>query len=490
MGIEQDVVIVGSGPNGLAAAVVMARAGLSVLVLERNATIGGGARTEDLGLAPGIVHDLCSAVHPMAVASPFFSEFDLAARGVELLVPQVQYAQPVTASQAAVAYRDVSQTAQRLGVDGKAWESLFGYLSRHPDAVIGAALGDKRSIPSSLITNMPGAARFAMQVLEQGTGLWGARFKEQFAPALLTGVAAHAITELPSLSGSGTALMLATIAHSHGWPIPKGGSQSITDALVSDLEAHGGEIWVNHEVSRHNDLPSARAYLFDTTPLAAMDILGHRVPADVQRGLRKFRHGNGAAKVDFVTSEPIPWADPEVRTAGTVHLGGTREDLRRAERDIARGVESKAPVVLVSDPGQTDGSRVVNGVRPVWAYAHVPAQSDVDPTEAIAARIEAFAPGFKDTIVASASIPASRMELHNPNYVGGDIAGGAATMWQMFARPSMRWNPYSLGTPGAYLCSASTPPGPGVHGLGGMYAAQHALREVFGIKTRPTLGPR
>lgn len=489
MSVERDVVVVGSGPNGLVSAVILARAGLSVRVLEKNSTIGGGARTLDLGLYPGIVHDVCSAVHPMGVASPFFQEFDLAARGVELLQPEIQYAQPMANGNAGLAYRDVRQTAAGLGADADAWLSLFGHLSEHPNAVIAAALGDKRSLSMTMLKEFTGVAQFGMYALEQGTGLWNMRFKDAMAPALLTGVAAHAIGPLPSIAGAGTALMLATIAHSHGWPIPRGGTQTITDALASDLLAHGGEIWTDYEVKDRSDLPSAQAYVFDTTPRSALRILGQSVPEDLARDLNRFRYGSGAAKVDFVTSEPIPWTNPGVGKAGTVHIGGTRQDMAHAEAEITRGRFAQDPVVLLSDPSVVDQSRTVNGHRPIWTYAHVPAGSTQDPTEAIIRRIETYAPGFRDTIVASASVPASRMELHNPNYIGGDIAGGAATLWQMFARPTLRWNPYSLGVPGMYLCSASTPPGPGVHGLSGMNAAQRVLSEVFGEKQRPSVRP-
>ncbi|MDM7854854.1 phytoene desaturase family protein [Cellulomonas alba] len=486
-----EVVVVGAGPNGLAAAVTCARAGLRVQVLEAQPTLGGGARTLDLGLAPGIVHDLCSAVHPMAWASPFFQAFDLGARGVELLTPEVSFAQPLPGGRAGIAYRDLGRTVDALGPDGAAWAALVGRLSEHADAVTAVALGDKRSIPDGLgLAGLPTALRFGLEVLEQGSRAWDRRFTGDVAPALLTGVAAHAIAPLPTTAAAGTALLLASLAHAGaGWPIPRGGSQALTDALLADLRAHGGTVVVDRPVRSYGDLPGAHCYLFDTTPGTVLRVLGDRLPARTRRAFERFRHGNAAAKVDFVLSGPVPWAAPDVALAGTVHVGGTRPEMAAAEAAVAAGRHAERPMMLVSDPSVVDPGRRSGGLRPLWSYAHVPAGSDVDVTEAVTAHIERYAPGFRDVVVASRCIPASQMSHHNENYVGGDISAGAVTLKQMLVRPTLGLDPYATGRDGVYLCSASTPPGPGVHGMAGWLAARRALREVFSIAAAPSLAP-
>lgn len=485
-----DVVVVGSGPNGMAAAVTMARAGLGVVVLEAQPTIGGGARTAELGLAPGIRHDLCSAVHPLATSSPFFRAFDLRARGVELTAPEVSYGQPLDGGRAALAYRDLERTAAGLGADGDAWRSLLGPLVRDIDAVLGISLGDMRSIPGPVRSprGLRGATAFGLRLLEQGTRCWNHRFSGDAAPALLTGVAAHAIAPVPTLAAAGTALMLGALAHHGGWTVPVGGSQAISDALAADLLAHGGEIRTGHRVSHWHQLPRARAYLLDTAPGAAAGIWADQLPADVHRALRRHRHGDAAAKVDFVLRGPVPWAAPELAQAATVHVGGTRADMARAEHDVARGRHPDQPVVLVSDPTLTDPGRGRDGLRPLWAYAHVPAGSTRDMTEAVTARIEHFAPGFRDVVVAARGVPAARLAETNESYVGGDIAGGAVTMARMLTGSTGRLDPYRLGIPGVYLCSASAPPAPGVHGMSGWHAARRALRDRFGRRP-PSLAP-
>lgn len=489
---EFDAVVVGSGPNGLAAAVTLARAGLAVTVLESQPDIGGGARTVDLGLAPGITHDLCSAAHALAAGSPFFQAFEPEARGVELVAPEASYAQPLDHEPAAIAWRDVERTADGLGADGCAWRSTLGALAANWRTVAQLSLGDKRSIPPGVLDPraLPAAALFGAMVGAQGTPAWGLPLGTERARALLAGVGAHAIGPMPSLAIGATSMLLGTLAHATGWPIPVGGSQSLIDALVRDLEQHGGTVVTGHHVHTWRDVPPARAVLLDTTAGAAADILANRLPRRLERALRGFRHGNAAAKVDYVLSGPVPWRDTEVGHAGTVHLGGTRAQMARAEAQVEAGRRAEQPVTLVSDPSVADPSRRSGGLRPLWAYAHVPAGDPSDPTETITAQIERFAPGFRDLVVASRAIPAAEMAQHNPSLVGGDFAQGRVTMYDMIARPTSRLDPYRLGDCGWYLCSGATPPGPGVHGMSGWHAARRVLRTRFGATAMPSLSPR
>ncbi|MFD2793878.1 phytoene desaturase family protein [Promicromonospora vindobonensis] len=472
------VVVVGSGPNGLAAAVTLARAGVPVTVLEEQETAGGGARTLDLGLAPGVVHDICSAVHPMAAASPFFRELDLGALGVELLTPEVSYAQPLPGGRAGIAYRSLPATTAGLGADGPAWESLLGVLARRWDRLAELGLGDLHRVPGQVRpSDLPLLTRLAVGVLEQGTPAWGARFRGDVAPALLSGVATHAIAPLPSVPAAAVALVLAALAHSPGgWAVPRGGSGALANALVRDLENHGGTLVTGHPVRTRSDLPPARVYVFATAPGVVARVLGDELPAGARRRLAGFRHGNAAAKVDFVLSGPVPWTVPDVGRAGTVHVGGTRAEAAAAEREVAAGRHAERPVCLVSDPAVSDPGREVGGLRPLWSYAHVPAGSDLDVTEAVTRQIERFAPGFRDVVVAARCVPAARMSGHDAALVDGDILGGALTVPRLVSGPARRWDPYATGAPNVLLCSSSTPPGPGVHGLGGLYAARRVLR--------------
>jgi phytoene dehydrogenase-like protein len=469
-----DAVVVGAGPNGLAAAVTLARAGLKVLVLERGDTIGGGARTSEL-TEPGFLNDVCSAVHPMALQSEFFRRFELEDR-IELPLPEVQYGHPLDGGRAGIAYRDLDRTADALGVDGPAYRELMAPLVRKVDAVSAFATDSLLRVPRHPITT----AQFGLRVLEQGTPAWNIRFRDDVAPGMLSGVAAHSIQSMPSLSTAAAALSLGVYAHGRGWPIPVGGSQSIVDALAADLIAHGGEIETGVDVRSASDIPRTSAVLFDTSVPAMLDLAGRRIGAGLRVALRTFRFGNAASKVDFALSGPVPWTNEELRRAGTVHIGGTRAEIAAAEHAVSKGRHAERPYVLGSQPTVVDPSRAPAGRHVFWAYAHVPAGSNVDQTEAITRQIERFAPGFRDVIISSSSRTAVDMAAYNPNYVGGDIASGAATFMQLLRRPRLSSDPWRMGH-GVYLCSEASAPGPGVHGMAGWHAARSALRHTFGV---------
>jgi phytoene dehydrogenase-like protein len=478
-----DVAVVGSGPNGLAAAVTMARAGLSVRVFEAAGSAGGGSRSAELTL-PGHLHDVCSAVHPMALASPFFREFGIERR-IDFVIPEVSYAQVLEDGRAGLAWRDLDRTVAGLGVDGKAWQRLFEPLVRNQDAVVDFTMSPMFRIPRRPIA----AAEFGLRALATARAA-DAGFETDEASGLLAGVSAHSIARVGSLGARGTGLLLGSLAHSPGgWPIPIGGSQAIVDALVADLRAHGGEVVTEARIESLRELPSAHAVLLDVTPRALDAIGGDLLPRGYRSSLRQFRYGNAASKVDFVLDGPVPWANPEVALAGTVHIGGNAAEVDAGEREVARGLHPNRPYVLLSQPSAFDPGRAPAGHTILWAYTHVPRASGRDMTEPVTARIEEFAPGFRDRIVASAAIPASALQLYNANYVDGDIASGAATFDQLLARPVLSGSPWRTPLEGVYLCSASTSPGPGVHGMAGWQAARAALSDVFGITEPPSLAP-
>lgn len=480
---ELDAIVVGSGPNGLAAAVTLARAGLRVHVLERNAQAGGGARTMELTL-PGFLHDVCSAVHPLALASEFFRAFALERR-VEFIIPDASFAQPLDGGRGAVAYRSLTRTAEELGRDGAAYARLLGPLARRADAVAAFTGAPLLPVPRHPLA----LARFGIAAMEQGGPLWNARFREDAAPALLAGAMAHAILPMPGLGAAGAGLSLTSYAHARGWPIPVGGTQAITDAMLADLLAHGGTIETGVEVGSLDELPPAKTVMLDVTPRALLRLAGDRVPADYRRSLERFRYGNGVAKVDFALSDPVPWADARLRRAGTVHVGGTRAEIARAEHEVAHGRHPGSPYVLVSQPTVFDPSRAPAGRHTLWAYTHVPAGSRVDRAEAVVRQIERFAPGFRDTILATSSMDAVAVEDHNPNYIGGDISAGEASFGQLLVRPVASGDPWRTPIAGVYLCSASAAPGPGVHGMVGWRAARSALAHEFGVRDAPALAP-
>ncbi|WP_299033125.1 NAD(P)/FAD-dependent oxidoreductase [uncultured Pseudokineococcus sp.] len=477
---DVDVVVVGAGPNGLAAAVVCARAGLSVEVVEAADTIGGGARTQELTL-PGFRHDVCSAVHPMAVASPFFEAFDLAAHGVDMLQPEIPYAQPLDGGRAGLAFRDLERTVEGLGVDGPAWRSLVGRLAETWRGTADVALSDFRSLPRHPLQ----AASFAAAVFEQGTRAWDLRFREDVAPALLTGVSSHAIAPPRRLAPAAGGLWLASLAHARGWPIPRGGSQSMMDALADDVRARGGVIRTGEKVESLGQLPRARAVMMDVAPQGLLDVAGDQLPPGYRRWLERWRYGGGVCKVDYALSGPVPWAAEHVDRAGTVHLAGSRPEMQAAERDVVAGRHAERPVVLACQPGVVDDSRAPEGKHTLWTYAHVPNNSPRDISDQITAQIERFAPGFRDLVLATDVLPAAGQQGREPNNVGGDIATGAVTPWQLVMRPVPTWDPYRTPLNGVYLASASVPPGPAVHGMGGVHAAGRVLRQRFGRKVDP-----
>ncbi|MEU4029959.1 phytoene desaturase family protein [Streptomyces anulatus] len=477
-----DVAVVGSGPNGLAAAITMARAGLTVHVHEQAATPGGGLRGEAL-FDSEVWHDVCAAVHPMAAASAFFREFDLGARGVDLLHPPVSYAHPLDGGVSGLAHRDLAETAAGLGADGPRWRRLMAPLVRHSRGVTDFVLSGQRTFPEDPAVPALLGPRLLDHLL-RGSGL-----RTEAGQALLTGVAAHAVGRLPSFPGAAIALLLGHLAHASGWPLPRGGSVRIAEALVADLRAHGGVVHTDHRVRDLAEL-NAPVIMLDTTPKGLLALAGNRLPAFYRRALSRFRYGPGAAKADFLVSGPVPWTDPEVGRAGTVHLGGTRAETLAAENAAAHGEPTDQPFVLLVDPAVADPGRAVRGRRPLWAYAHVPNGDDRDPVPLITRRIERYAPGFADTVIAARGISAAAYGAYNPNYPGGDIGAGAITLMQSVFRPVPAWNPYRTPLAGVYLCSASTPPGPSVHGMCGYLAARAALRREFHLSTPPPLGPQ
>jgi phytoene dehydrogenase-like protein len=480
---DADAIVVGSGPNGLAAAVTLAAAGLKVHVIEGAPSPGGGCRTQELTL-PGFWHDVCSAAHPLAAASPFFRRFGLAERGVRFAYPGVEFAHPLDGGRAAVVTRSVDRTAARLGADERAYRALFGPLAAACDALASDVLSSMRRPPRHPV---PFAA-FGLRGIRPAAGI-ARRFRTEQARGLLAGLAGHAMRPLTSPPTAGVALMLGAMAHCSGWPLVAGGSSLITDAMISAITAAGGQVESGRWVRSLRELPAARAVLLDVSPRALLTMAGDELPGRYRAALARFRYGHGVCKTDFALAGPVPWASQECRRAGTLHLGGTFEEMAAAEAEVARGRHPASPYVLAVQPGVADPTRAPDGRHTLWAYCHVPAGSAVDMTGAIEAQIERFAPGFKDLILARYTRTAAAYETYDPNYVGGDIGAGAQTLWQTLARPVPRLNPYRTPLHGVYLCSSATPPLPGVHGRCGELAALAALRREFGIRHRPDIGP-
>jgi phytoene dehydrogenase-like protein len=465
-----DAVIVGAGPNGLAAAITLARAGRSVIVLEAKETVGGGTRSAELTL-PGFMHDVCSAVHPLAVGSPFLRSLPLQQFGLEWIYPPASLAHPLADGTAVIVQRSIEATGETLGVDAVAYRRLMKPLAAEWDKLAREFLGPLR-FPHYPLTLL----RFGPRALLPAATLARLAFRGERARAVFAGMACHSIMPLEQITTAAFGLVLGITAHAVGWPIPKGGSQAIANALAAYLKSLGGEIVTGCEVERLDQLPPHRAVLFDVTPRQLDRIAGERLPPSYRRKLQGFRHGPGVFKMDFALDGPIPWKAQECAQAATVHLGGTLEEIAAAERAVWRGEHPDRPFVLLAQQSLFDAARAPEGKHTVWAYCHVPNGSTCDMSERIITQIERFAPGFRDRILARATRTSLEMERYNPNYVGGDINGGVQDWRQLFTRPVARLNPYTTPTKGIYLCSSSTPPGGGVHGMCGYFAAKAVLQ--------------
>ena len=470
-----DAIVVGSGPNGLAAAAYLTRGGRSVLVVEAAATLGGGARTAELTL-PGFRHDVCSAVHPLAVASPIFADLPLADHGLAWVHPDVPAAHPLPGGGAAVLHRSLDRTAAGLEGDGPAWRGLFDPVVEHWDVLRHQLLGPVR------VPRRPrDVARFGLLALRSTRALTDARFEGVAAKSLFAGMSGHAFLPIDRRTSAAFGLLMIGAGHTGGWPMPRGGAQALSDALTGYSASGGAEFVTNHPVSALRDLPPAPVVLLDTTPREALRILSYRLPFLRRTQLGSFRPGPGVFKIDYALSEPVPWAAGEVAAAGTVHVGGTIDEIAAGERDVAAGRHPDRPFLLAVQPSRFDPTRAPAGAHTLWTYCHVPNGSTVDMTKAMEDQLERFAPGFRDIVLARHVTSPADLETYNRNYIGGDIAGGANDGLQLFLRPRLALNPYYVDERAGrrvYLCSASTPPGGGVHGMCGFHAARLALRHL------------
>ena len=484
MNVSYDAVVVGSGPNGLAAAIRLAQEGLSVLVAEANDTIGGGARSAELTL-PGFMHDTCSAVHPLAAGSPFFRTLPLGNYGLNWIEPEFALAHPLDNGTAAVLQRSVRTTAQGLGRDQAAYERLMGPLAANWEALAEEFLQPLFHMPRHPLL----LARFGLRAVRSATALAQSWFADEPARALLAGLAAHSFLPLEQSPAAAFALVLGALGHAVGWPFPRGGAQRIANALAARLRALGGELATQAPVQSIDQLPLARAVLLNLTPRQVLRLAAHKLPPSYQARLQNFRYGPGVFKIDYAMDWPIPWKAAACARAGTVHLGGTLGEIAASERDVARAQPPERPFVILSQPSLFDATRAPEGCRVVWAYCHVPNGSTFDMTGRIENQIERFAPGFRDGILARRVMNCEQLERQNANLVGGDISAGVADWRQLLARPVLSPTPYRTPTPGLYLCSASTPPGGGVHGMCGFHAAEVALRDIS-MRAPRTLRPR
>jgi phytoene dehydrogenase-like protein len=469
-GPSYDAVVVGAGPNGLTAAALLAVEGRSVLVLEATEGIGGGTRTEAL-TKPGFLHDVCSAIHPLAAGSPAFVPLDLASHGLALAHPEIALAHPLDDGRAGTVNRGFDDTDRTLGVDAAHWRATFEPIARGWDALVEDLAEPLVHVPHHPVR----LGRFGIPALVPATSYTRVRFDDDPARALFTGMAAHSMLALTRPATASFGLLLGAAAHAVGWPAARGGSQQIAEALASVVRARGGEIVTDAPVGHLSELPPARVVFLDTSPFAALRIAGDAMPARVRRSLARFRRGPAAFKLDYALSEPVPWRSEACRRAGTVHLGGTAEEVVEAEHAVAQGRHADHPFVLVAQQSLFDPTRAPEGRHTLWAYCHVPNGSTVDMTSAIEAQIERFAPGFRDTVIARNALAPADLEARNPNKLGGDIGGGSLTGLQFVSRPRLALDPYRLAD-GVYLCSASTPPGAGVHGMCASGAVRRAKR--------------
>ena len=471
-----DAVVVGSGPNGLTAAAVLAEAGLAVLVVEAAEQIGGGTRSEELTL-PGFVHDRCSAIHPFGAASSVFRHLPLEDHGLEWVHPEIALAHPLDDGSAGMLERSLETTAEHFGADGRRWRRVMEPMARSFDAVAEGVLQPLLRVPRHPFV----MARFGVRALWPAAAFARRAFTTEQARGAFAGVAAHSILPLSAPATAAVGIVFCASAHARGWPAVRGGSQKLADALASYIRAQGGKIVTGERVATLADIPTASAVLFDTSPRAVVQIAGDRLPASYARRLRKYRHGPGSFKIDYALDGPVPWKADECRRAGTVHLGGTLDEVAANEQAVHKGQHPDRPYVLVAQQSLFDDTRAPEGKHTLWAYCHVPAGSTVDMTDAIENQLERFAPGFRDLVLARHVMFPADLEAHNANYVGGDIAGGSSGGLQILFRPTLSVDPYATPADGLYLCSASTPPGGGVHGMCGYWAAQSALKRTFGL---------
>jgi len=472
---KYDAIVVGSGPNGLSAAILMAQNGLNVHIIEAEETIGGGTRTKEL-TEPGFLHDVCSAVHPTALASPYLSTLPLHDYGLEWIHPEVAAAHPLDDGKAVLGYKSLEKTLEGLGSDSRNYNRLYKEFVYSWDTLKNDLFGTLRNTQNPLTM-----ARFGWYGMNSTKQLANSVFETPEAKAFFAGHAAHSILPLEKAFSASFGLVLCTSMHAVGWPIAKGGSSMITKAMAEYFKSLGGTIETGNRISKFEDVPRTTSLLFDLTPHQVAGICENQLPSSYKKQLMNYEYGPGACKIDIAVSEPIPWLNKGCRKAGTVHLGGTLEEIAHSERETWKGNHPEKPYVLLSQPSLFDDSRAPKGKHTVWAYCHVPNGSDRDCKNEILNQIERYAPGFRDTIISCNTMTAVQMNEYNENYIGGDINGGAQFLKQLVGRPVLKWNPYKTPISGLYICSSSTPPGGGVHGMSGFHAAKSALKSDFGI---------